>query len=56
MYNYSKSSGSLWQCYRDEATLTDEDALDKFPGNSDSFKYKQKTTGSVGNDGTKAVK
>ena len=56
VYNYSKSSGSLWQCYRDEATLTDEDALDKFPGNSDSFKYKQKTTGSVGNDGTKAVK
>ena len=29
--------------------------LKHFPGNSASFKYKQKTTGSAGNDGTKPV-
>ena len=28
-------------------------ALDNFPGNSASYKFKQKTTGSTGNNGTK---
>ena len=36
--NYSKTSGSLWQCYRDEPTLTDAGAHSNFPGNSVSFK------------------
>ena len=31
-HNYSKPSGSLWQYYRDELTLTD--VLANFPGNS----------------------
>ena len=48
-YNYSKTSGSLWQCYRDEpnTSLTD----------SESFKSKVKITGSTPNNGnTKDVK
>ena len=33
----SKTSGRLWQYYRDEPTLTDAGTLDNFPGNSASF-------------------
>ena len=50
--NYSKTSGSFWQSYRDEPALP----LDNFPGNSASFKFKQKLRGSTGDDVTKAVK
>ena len=53
---YSKTSGSLWQYYRDGPALTDVDGLDNFPGNSPSFKFKQKITGSIGDNGTKNVK
>ena len=53
--NYSETSESLWQYYRDEPALNDAGELDNFPGNSVSFKSKQKITGSAGNDGTKAV-
>ena len=53
--NYSKTSGSLWQYYRDESALTDADAFADFPGNSASFKFKQNITGSTGDDHTKAV-
>ena len=53
--SYSKTSGSLWQYYRDKPALTDADALDDFPGNSASFKFKQKIIGSTGNNDTKAV-
>ena len=53
--NCSKTSGSLWQCYRDEPALNNAGALDNYLGNSASFKFKQKITGSTGNDGTKAV-
>ena len=35
--NHSKTSGSLWQYYRDEPALTDADALNDFPGNSASL-------------------
>ena len=45
--NYSKTSGSLWQYYRGEPALT---------GNSGSFKFKQKITGSTGDDGKKMLK
>ena len=38
--NYSKTSRGLWQYYRDEPALPDADALDNFPGNSASFKFK----------------
>ena len=54
--NYSKTSGSLWEYYRDEPTLTNAGAPNNFPGNGASFKYKQKIIGSKGNNGTKAVK
>ena len=53
--NYSKTSGSLWQYYKDEPALTDAGALANFPGNNTSIKYKQKMTGSTGHDGTKNV-
>ena len=54
--NYSKTSIRLWQCYKDELTLPNAGTLDTFPGNSTSFKFKQKITDSTGNDATKAVK
>ena len=47
--NYSKTSGSLWNYYRDE--LTDEANDDNGPNedviNSKSFKYKTSITGST---------
>ena len=54
-FNYSKTSGSLWQYYRDELVLTDAGAIDSFLGNSASFKFKQKITGKTGSDSTKYV-
>ena len=49
--NYSKTSGSLWNCHRDE--LTDETNDDNGPNknviNSKSFKYKTSITGSTYN-------
>ena len=53
--SYSKTSGGLWQYYRDEQALTDIATLDVFPDNSVLFKLKQKITGSSENDGTKAL-
>ena len=56
--NYSKTSGSLWQFYRDEPFITDNGAIADFPAdknNSASFKYKTKITGRIENDGTKNV-
>ena len=45
--NYSQTSGSLWQYYRDEPALTDDGAIAEFSAadNSASFKYKLKITG-----------
>ena len=42
--NYSKTSGSLWQYYRDEPALDNAGTLVNFPGNSASFKFKQKNS------------
>ena len=53
--NYSKTSESLWQYYRDEPVLADAGILDNFSGNTASYKFKQKTTGSTGDHDTKAV-
>ena len=53
--SYSKTSGGLWQYYRDEQALTDIATLDVFPDNSALFKLKQKITGSSENDVTKAL-
>ena len=33
---------TLWQCYRDKPVLVDAGVIDNFPGNSASFKFKQK--------------
>ena len=54
--NYSKTSGILWQYYRDEPALTDADAIANFHAadSSASFKFKQKITG-VKDEGAKNV-
>ena len=56
--NYSKTSGSLWQYYRDEAVLIDAGIIVDFTGNDTfvSFNFKEKITDQTGNDGTKDVK
>ena len=38
--NYSETSASLRQYYRDEPSLNDNDVINNFPGNSTSFKFK----------------
>ena len=45
--NYSKTSGSLWQYYREEPSLDNNNgnAVDFTGHNSNSFKFKQKITG-----------
>ena len=53
--NYSKTLGSLCQYYKDEPVLNDAGTLVNFFDTSALFKYKQKITGSTGDDGTKAV-
>ena len=53
--NYSKTSGSLWQYYRDEPSLNDLGVIYNFPGNSALFKFKLKTTGGKGDHVTKDV-
>ena len=49
----SKTSGSLWQYYRDEQSLNDNGVTNNVPGNSVSFKFKQKIAGGTGADGIK---
>ena len=54
---YSKTSGSLWQYYRDEPVLNNNDEIIDFPAdyNSASFKFKHQITGKIGKGGTKHV-
>ena len=56
--NYSKTSGSLWQCYRDEPFIDNDGDIIDIPEdpNSASFKYKQKITGQTRDDARKDVK
>ena len=57
--NYSKTSGILWQYYRDEPDLADDDAIANLTeGNSitNLFKTKEKITGKTDNDGKKMLK
>ena len=56
--NYSKTSGSLRQYYRDEPPLTNAGISVNFhpANNSASFKVKQKAIDSTGDEGTKTVK
>ena len=55
--NYVKTSGRLWQYYRDEPFINNNIIIIGVPDYPDSvsFKYKQKITGQTGNDGTKDV-
>ena len=53
---YLKTSGSLWQYYRDGPN-TDDEIID-FPANSNNsalFKFKRQITGQTGNGSTKGV-
>ena len=57
--DYSKTSVSLWQFYRDQPFINDNGGIADFPAdnnNSVSFKYKTKIAGRIGVDGTKNVK
>ena len=55
--NYSKTSGSLWQYYRDEPCINNDGVVIDIPNDRDSasFKSKQKITGQTENDGKKDV-
>ena len=56
--NYSKTSGSLWNYYRDKPFLNANGAIADFPAvnnNSASFKFKTKIAARTGNDGRKNV-
>ena len=56
--NYSKTSGSLWQYYRDESALADNGTIINFnfgDNNSASLQLKQKIIGVATADGTKDV-
>ena len=52
--NYSKTSGSLWQYYRDEPALTDSGAIANFHASDNSalFKYKRKIADVIDDDST----
>ena len=53
-----KVSGSLWQYYRDEPVLNDNNVIIGFPtidNNSNLLKIKQKMTEHKGKDGNKNV-
>ena len=55
---YTKISGSLWQYYRDEPALHNNDIIIDFPAdnnNSISFKFKEKITGQAEDNDTKDV-
>ena len=55
---YVKTSGSLWQYYRDEPALDNNNNITDFPANNSnsiSFKLKQQITGKTGNSDTKDV-
>ena len=54
---YSKTSGSLWQYYRDEPALNNNGNIIDIPDNnkSNSCKFKQQITVQTGNSATKNV-
>ena len=51
--NYSKTSGSLWQYYKDIPVLNNNYNIIDFTSTNttDSFKFKAKTTGQTNDDG-----
>ena len=57
---YSKASGSLWEYYRNEPALDNNDNIIDFPANNNNnnsmlFKFKQQITGQTGSSDTKNV-
>ena len=55
---YLKTSGSLWQYYKDEPTLDNSNNIVVFPSNNNnsiSFEFKQQIIWQTGNVGTKNV-
>ena len=56
--NYSKTSGSLWQCSKDIPAVNNNNAIVDFNNNnlSDSFNFKVKMTDQTGDNGTKMLK
>ena len=55
--NYAKTTGSLWQYFKDIPALNANDEITRFTGGNtaDSFKFKAKITDETGDDGTKDV-
>ena len=55
--NYSKASGSVWQCCKDIPAVDEDNAIVNFTDNNltDSFNFKVKMTGQTGDNGTKNV-
>ena len=55
--NYSKTSGGLWQYYKDITAVDNHNTIANFAENNltDSFNFKGKMTGQTGDDGTKSV-
>ena len=56
--SYSKTSGGLWQYYRDEPFLDDNGAIADLPArnnNSASFKFKLQIASRIGSYGTKSA-
>ena len=57
--NYSKTTGGLWQCHRDQPFLDANGDIADFPAdnnNKTSFKFKTKIASRTGNYCTKNVK
>ena len=55
---YLKTSGRLWQYYRDELALGNSDNIIVFLGNNNNsilFKFKQQITGQTRNGSTKNI-
>ena len=51
--NYSKTSGSLWQCYKDIPAVNNNGNIVNFnePNATDWFNFKSKITGQTNDDG-----
>ena len=56
--NYSKTSGSLWQYYKDVPAVDDQDDIEDFDGANatDSFNFKTKITRKTNYDGEMVLK
>ena len=54
--NYSKTSGSLWQCFKDIPAVNNGNIINFDEANlTDSFNFKAEITGQTDNNATKGV-